>query len=82
MFSILLITCVLTPYTLVYKNTDGNAKLFSYLELFLDATFLIDMCINFNVAFYDEDFTLIESRKVRDILISYVISAANNRINL
>ena len=60
---ILIVTCLLTPYRLAFLGEDHKIVL-NVLEYIIDFCFLIDVIINFNSALYDEDFIVIDSRKV------------------
>ncbi|TNV87319.1 hypothetical protein FGO68_gene17715 [Halteria grandinella] len=67
---ILLVTCVFTPYSLTLRTID--TVIFKYIEYVLDGIFFVDMCFNFNIAFYDEDFVLIDQRRI--IALEYLQS--------
>jgi hypothetical protein len=58
---ILLFTCLATPYLISFeKDTIG----WIVVNYFIDTCFLIDIVFSFNQAFYDDDFVIIEDRKI------------------
>ena len=57
---ILIFTCLSTPYLISFENDSKDWKIINYL---IDGCFLIDIFFNFNQAYYDDDFVIIEDRK-------------------
>ena len=58
---ILLITCVLTPYTIAFvPNEDITSRIVSGV---IDVLFAIDMLVIFNSVYFDENMGLVTNRK-------------------
>lgn len=62
---LLVITCILTPYTIAFVGTSTLGQ--TIFNTTIDIFFLIDIIFNFNSAFTDEDFIVIDDRKVISI---------------
>lgn len=57
-----MITCIMTPIYVAFPDFyTKNAMIFDNC---MNAVFTLDILVSFFTAFYDEDFTLIESNKV------------------
>jgi hypothetical protein len=76
---VLIFTCIETPYrisigelNLTEEEQLINTKFSELLNFLVDSLFFLDILINFNSAYYDEDFVLVEQRK--DIAKTYVSS--------
>ena len=67
---ILLLTCILTPFTLAFSDQVSEIEWYVALEWTIDALFLIDIFINFNTAYYRDDFEMETDRRV--IAYNYV----------
>lgn len=57
---LLIFTCVITPYRIAFESVDTLG--WSITNYTIDFLFLIDIFLNFNTAFYDDDFGIIEDR--------------------
>ena len=49
---------------------DENFGAWTIIEYIFDALFLIDICVNFLSAYYDDDFILVDSLKI--IAVKYI----------
>ena len=58
---ILIFTCLSTPYLISFETESDAWAVVNYL---IDSCFLIDIIFNFNSAFQDDDFKIVEDRKV------------------
>lgn len=58
---ILLYTCMATPYRIAFVQVDSFG--WKFQAWFVDIMFLIDIFINFNTAYQDEDFITVDDRK-------------------
>ena len=58
---ILLVTCILSPYSIAFYNVEGFSM--RIISAVTDVLFFIDMLVIFNTAIYDEDMQLIVDRK-------------------
>lgn len=58
---VLLYTCMATPYRIAFVKDGAFGWVFQ--AWFVDAMFLIDIFINFNTAYQDEDFVTVDDRK-------------------
>lgn len=56
---VLLLTCFLTPLSIAFQNEENTNILDDPVSLIIDLLFLIDIIINFNMAFYNEDMEII-----------------------
>ena len=59
----LLSVCVITPARIAF--TDADDLTWVIVGLLFDLLFTIDLVLNFFMAFHDEEFNLIDDRKVR-----------------
>lgn len=57
---LLIVTCVITPYRIAFEQNDTVGWIIANYSI--DFLFLVDIILNFNTAFYDEDFAIIEDR--------------------
>ena len=57
----LIFTCLSTPYLISFESDSVGWRVINYS---IDACFLVDICFSFNQAYYDEDFVIIEDRKI------------------
>lgn len=59
---VLLISCMTTPYRIAFgEHVEPMGWMIT--NYFIDGMFLIDICINFNSAFYNNDYLVVEDRK-------------------
>lgn len=67
---LLIVTCIATPFIIsFYAQTSLKQKIFNWI---IDIFFLIDIIFNFNTAFTNDDFIVIDDRKI--ISIEYLKS--------
>ena len=59
---LLIFSCIEIPYRLVLTQGDDDA-IWQTINYFIDISFLLDIIFNFNTAYFDEDFKLIDDRK-------------------
>ena len=59
---VLLFSCTITPVELALFEEVGTA--WSAINWTIDALFLIDILVNFNAAFYNDDYELIDDRAI------------------
>ena len=59
---LLIFSCIEIPYRLVFTQGDDDA-IWQTINYFIDISFLLDIIFNFNTAYFDEDFKLIDDRK-------------------
>ena len=64
----MIFTCAVTPYRLAFTEKDEIEWVI--INYSVDIMFLIDMILNFNSAFYDEDFKMKQNRGL--IAITYI----------
>lgn len=62
MCMVLIFSCVMIPYRLVFISGDDDLT-WEIINNSLDSFFIIDILLNFNTAFFNEDFVLIDDRK-------------------
>jgi len=67
---ILLISCLLTPFNIAFIEVEPFGWV--VVNFVIDACFLVDIMVIFNSAFYDEEFVIVEDRKM--IAKEYVTS--------
>ena len=60
---ILLISCIITPLRIAFGE-DPEPLGWAVTNVTIDALFGVDIIVMFNSAYYDEDFLIIESRKL------------------
>ena len=65
---VLVFSCLVTPYRVALVEEDTAA--WKSLNSVVDILFLFDILIIFNSAYFDEDFKLIQNRKI--IAITYL----------
>lgn len=68
MTAILLVTCILSPYSIAFITVEGFSM--RIISAVTDVLFFIDMLVIFNTAIHDEDMQLIVDRK--KIAIKYL----------
>ena len=68
----LLTTCILTPFNLAYSEEVENVKWYMNLNYGIDIFFFMDIIINFNSAFNDESYKVIDDRRI--IACTYIRS--------
>lgn len=69
--SVMIYTATITPFRIAFiKNDDSD--IFTFFDYLSDALFMIDICINLNLAYYDYSNHLIASRK--KIFLRYLFS--------
>jgi potassium voltage-gated channel Eag-related subfamily H protein 8 len=59
---IIIFSCVVLPYRMVTVSEDDDLT-WEIINNLVDCFFVIDMILNFNTAFFNEDFVLIVDRK-------------------
>jgi hypothetical protein len=59
---ILIFSCVLIPYRLVFVSGDDDI-IWQIINNCVDAFFILGILLTFNTAFFNEDFVLIDDRK-------------------
>ena len=59
---VLLSVCIITPARLAF--TDADDLTWVIVGLFFDVLFAVDLILNFFMAYHDEEFNLIDDRKV------------------
>lgn len=59
--TILLFTCMVTPYRIAFVEYDDNYWL--AIDSLIDAGFGIDIVLNFFMAYYDESEDIVDNRK-------------------
>ena len=59
-----MITCFITPYRIAFGSIYEEPLGWQLLSYTIDFLFLIDIFVIFNSAFYDEEFLIVEDRKV------------------
>lgn len=64
LYSVLIFTAIFTPYVMGFLDNQ-NAQWIVVLETVVDATFLIDIIMNFHFAFYDHKFEIVDDKAVR-----------------
>ena len=63
----LLCVCIITPARIAFTDTDDLDWII--VGIFFDLLFTIDLVLNFFMAYHDEEFNLIDDRKVNFSLI-------------
>lgn len=58
--ALLVFTCVVTPYRIAFELEDTLGWLIT--NYWIDFMFLVDIILNFNLAYYDDDLAIIEDR--------------------
>ena len=66
---ILIFSAFENPYTLSFTDLDKNGPI-SMIDMTIDFVFLIDLIVNFNLAYFDDDGRLISVR--RDVMLNYL----------
>ena len=59
---ILMFACIVTPVRISFYSKEVSFRWF-VIDLVVDFFFFVDIIINFNTAFYDQDYNIIENRK-------------------
>ena len=67
--------CVTAPWRLAFTDEDDIA--WTVVGACVDVFFLVDLVINFFTAYHDDEFNLVDNRKV-----SFVPNPAENRLEL
>lgn len=73
---VLLFTCIETPLRVSFGEfSDSSYEVFSIIALIIDSLFLIDILVQFNSAFYNDDFEIVDDRKhiAREYIQSWFI---------
>ena len=66
---VLLVTCFLTPLDIAFDkaseftNVENASNFSSFIDLFIDVMFFIDILVIFNSAYYDDETELVDDRK-------------------
>jgi len=58
---VLITTCMISPVRIAFNNKSYGWEVINW---FFDSCFLVDIIVIFNTAYYDEDFRIVENRKV------------------
>ena len=53
---LLLMTCVLTPFTLAFSDELESVQWYSILNYTIDSFFLVDIFVNFNTAYFEQEY--------------------------
>lgn len=68
---VLVVSCILSPVFIAFESdSDGNKVVWKIVNSTIDIFFLVDIFVIFFSAYYDEDFRIIEDRKI--IAIGYL----------
>lgn len=59
---IVIFSCIVVPYRLVTVSGDDDTE-WEIINNIVDSFFVMDMILNFNTAYFNEDFVLIDDRK-------------------
>lgn len=59
----LLLTCIMTPLTLAFSDELEKVHWYMILSYTIDGLFVIDIFVNFNAAFFQEEYILVTDRK-------------------
>lgn len=70
----LLATCCTVPYRLAFEEGNDTVYKWVVVNALIDFSFLIDIFVNFFSAYYDDEYVLIDNRRVT---FYYFISIAN-----
>jgi len=65
----ILMTVIITPFRICFIEIQDD-KIYSYMDLFFDAFFGLDILINFISSYYDEKNQLVFTLK--DIVLNYL----------
>ena len=60
----LLTTCILTPINLAYSEILENITWYMNLNYGIDIFFFLDIILNFNSAYNDESYSVVDDRKL------------------
>ena len=68
----LLVSCIITPYHIAFGDIE-ESRGWTIANFTIDALFLFDIILIFNSAYYDEEFVIVEDRKMiaRDYVTSW-----------
>ena len=61
--------CVAAPWRLAFTEEDDLPWII--IGIVVDSFFLVDLIINFFTAYHDEEFNLVDDRKVRHCLLTF-----------
>lgn len=59
---LLLVTCVLTPFTLAFSDELADVVWYTQMNLTIDVFFGMDILLNFNLAYQDEAYAVVDDR--------------------
>lgn len=59
---LLLTTCILTPFTLAFSDELSEIVWYTTMNWIIDIFFAMDIILNFNLAFQDEAYAVIDDR--------------------
>ena len=65
--ALILFVCITAPARLAFTDTDNLEWII--VDAIVDGLFFVDLVLNFFMAYHDEEFTLIEDRKVGIVLL-------------
>lgn len=72
-----MISCIITPYNIAFSSDENGKEPLQWriINYTIDILFAIDIVIIFNSCYYDEDFMIIEDRKIiaKDYIQSWLI---------
>ena len=60
----LLTTCILTPFNLAYSEILEKINWYMNLNYGIDIFFFLDIILNFNSAYNDETYSVVDDRKI------------------
>ena len=60
--NILLISCMITPWRIAFGEAEDPIE-WKLINYSIDGCFVVDICIIFFSAYYDEEFRIVEDRK-------------------
>ena len=63
--------CIITPWRLAFTDKDDEA--WQVVWFIVNAFFVLDMILNFFMAFYDDEYNLIDDRPVIHLVISKLL---------
>ena len=61
---VLLLTCFITPYRIAYGSVYDEPWGWQFISYTIDFLFLVDIGVIFNSAFYNDEFLIVEDRKI------------------
>lgn len=62
MTAVLIFSSFVIPYRMAFIAVEDETRTWNIINYLIDCTFLIDIFVTFNTAFYDENFKIVEDR--------------------